>query len=124
MEQRTRDHLRAANVHRNLARELLSANLKTSPYDWVVVIAFYAAVHYVNAYLWEKDNRYQPTNHADRRRKVNTLAALQPAAPSYRRLQSLGYDLRYDPTRHVNRATAESALRDLWRVESTVRAAL
>ncbi len=62
MEQKTADCLWTAERNSDLATELLATHMQTPPFDWAVVIAFYAAVHYVNAYLWERDNRYDPGN--------------------------------------------------------------
>lgn len=64
-----RQHLDRATRNRELAHVLmapaLSPNMQPPPFDWAVVAAFYAAVHYVNAYLREKQ-RYEPRDHAGR----------------------------------------------------------
>jgi hypothetical protein len=53
MEQKTREHLETAARNRDLAHALIdpesSIIVQPPPLDWAVVVAFYAAVHYVNA---------------------------------------------------------------------------
>jgi hypothetical protein len=121
MEQKTIDCLWTAERNRSLATELLSTPMQTPPFGWAVVIAFYAAVHYVNAYLWERDNRYDPGNHRNRGAKVRTLSGLQSVNRQYRRLNSLAYDVRYVETYRLNLATARSALNDLQDIEAQIR---
>lgn len=120
MEQKTADCLRTAERNRDLATELLLTQMRTPPFDWAVVIAFYAAVHYVNAYLWERDNRYDPGNHKNRSAKVRTLPNLRPIRGQYRRLNGLAYDVRYVETYRLNLATAQSALSDLQDIEAQI----
>ena len=61
MDQRTREHLDLAERDHKLAQDLLglaaSGTLRPPPYEWIAVVAFYAALHYVNAYLWEIQQR-------------------------------------------------------------------
>jgi hypothetical protein len=121
MEQKTADCLRTAERNRSLATELLSTQMQTPPFDWAVVIAFYAAVHYVNAYLWERDNRYDPGNHKNRGAKVRTLPDLRPIRRQYRLLNGLAYDVRYVETYRLNLTTARSALNDLRAIEAQIR---
>ena len=127
MEPTTLDHLWTAERNRDLARALLSpahAGLRPDPWGWVAVIAFYAAVHCVNAYLWEA-HRVAPANHADRRTRIHRDPAIRGCRESYRRLQALGYQARYIPAF----ALAEQDARDLLdvdfrRVEAVVMRAL
>lgn len=121
MEQKTADCLWTAERNRDLATELVSTHMQTPPFDWVVVIAFYAAVHYVNAYLWERDNRYDPGNHKNRGAKARTLPDLRRINRQYRRLNGLAYDVRYVETYRLNRAAAQSALNDLRDIETQIR---
>lgn len=90
-------------------------------YDWVAVIAFYAAVHYVNAYLWEMDNHYSPENHRERAEKIDNLPDLRLIRAHYRRLNRLGYNARYNETYRLNLSTAQSALADLQDIEAQIR---
>ncbi len=120
MEQKTADCVRTANRNRALAAELLTAKLSTSPYDGAVVIAFYAAVHYINAYLWERDNRFSPQNHSQRRMKVKSLSTLRAINAQYSRLSDLGWKVRYDEGYRLSSSTTKSALDDLRDIETVI----
>jgi hypothetical protein len=128
MEPRTREHLSKAAHNGHIASWLLNATPPAAaslpPWDWAIVAAFYAAIHYVNAYLWEA-RRYQPPNHGARLNAVSRNRALRAAYPSYVRLRGLAFQARYDPAYRPTRADAEDAVqRHLAQVERTVRSAL
>lgn len=128
MELRTRQHLDTADRNRNLARLLLDApslvGLPAPPYGWAAVIAFYAAVHYVNAYLWER-YRLEPTNHADRTSRVKADPILRRCAEAYGRLRDEGYRSRYQRAHRLRATKAADLVRvDLAAVERAVMAAL
>jgi len=96
VDPRTVNHLRTGQRNRDLARALLAQpGLAPPPWEWVAVVAFYAAVHYVNAYLWEAA-RIAPVNHTQRRARVNATRAIRRCRHSYDRLQTAGYQARYD----------------------------
>ena len=127
MDPKTVDHLRISARNRDLARALLSpayAGLQPSPWEWVAVITFYAAVHVVNAFLWES-RRYAPITHADRSREVQYSLPISRCRTSYMRLSRAGYRARYDEqfsvTEHDARALLEVHFRQ---VEATVMQAL
>ena len=128
MEPRTADHLATAERNRQLANALLGAEaaelVRPPPHEWAVVVAFYAAVHYVNAYLSERQH-YQPHTHEERTAAVARAAALRPATASYLRLLQLGFDARYLPRVRIRRAAAVEAVQiDLAAVATAVRQAL
>lgn len=128
MEARTREHLDRAGRNRDLALALIDPALPTGlhppPLDWAVVAAFYSAVHYVNAHLWES-RRSEPANHAQRRAAVVRERDLRPSSFSYARLRNLAFRARYDRLFQPSRTEAEQAVRGhLARVERTVLAAL
>lgn len=124
-KRRTIEHLNAAARNQRLAHALLGImDIQPAPYDWAVVIGFYAAVHYVNAYLWEQLG-YEPRNHYDRISWVNRVKDLQPAARSYNLLFDYSLKVRYDPAFRLSRADALDVLtNDLSTVERAVRSAL
>lgn len=77
-------------LHEQLARE------GTHP-DWDLTILFYAALHYVDAYLCPDE----PRNHAQRNGRIRDLGELWPIWPSYKLLFERSLDARYecyDPT--------------------------
>ncbi|MGI8687437.1 MAG: HEPN domain-containing protein [Thermomicrobiales bacterium] len=123
MDPRTEAHLRMADRNRDLASILVAAELSAPPYSWAVVVAFYAAMHYVNAYLWEKI-RIEPRNHDERSDWLAKIAALKSVDGQYGRLRSLAFSARYDPFYQINRPTAESALLDIADIERAVRGAI
>ncbi len=89
-----------------------------------MVVACYAAVHYVNAYLWERQ-RYEPSNHDARVRAVARAADLNVALDAYENLRTLAFLARYRPQFRLSPANAERALQiDLARVEQSVLATL
>lgn len=128
MKPRTREHLDTARRNRDVATALIDSGsmlgVAPPPLEWALVIAFYAAVHYVNAYLWEKLN-YQPTDHATRAAAVARDATLRPISPAYVRLRELAFEARYRPGFVLPRAAVEMAVRsDLADIERRVLAAL
>ena len=128
MEKWTSDHLDTAERNRDLARSLLTASsslgLSTPSFEWAAVIAFYAAVHFVNAYLWEQ-YRIAPRDHADRSYHVMTDPILRRCMQAYSRLRDEGYRSRYHRARRLNARQAAGLVNvDLANVESVVRAAI
>lgn len=128
MDQRTREHLDLAERNRDLARALLSpaisGSLQPSPYEWIAVIAFYSAVHYVSAYLWER-HREVIDEHPRRSARVRTEGILRRCASQYGRLANAGWNARYTRGFQLSRHDAERLVNfDLANVESVVIAAI
>lgn len=125
MDQKTLDRLRVARRNRDLARALLAQNgLTPEPWEWAVVIVFYAAVHYVNAYLWERYH-FQPTNHAERTYGVHNDSAINSCEEGYDRLRDRGFRARYDEQIAISEQAARHLLEVEFRaVEATVMRAL
>lgn len=63
---------------------------------------FSAAVHYVNAYVWEV-RQIEPRNHDERLAMVALTSALKRADASYARLQQHGFSARYRLTYRPDR---------------------
>ena len=97
----TEAHLTRAERNRAVARALCdpqhSMSLQPPPYDWAAIAAFYAAVHYVNAFLWERLGM-APQDHRARRQLVARTSPLNRAVAPYDRLTAIGRDARYTPT--------------------------
>ena len=128
MEQWTRDHLDTAERNRDLARLLLTSSsslgLPVPPSEWAAVIAFYSAVHFVNAYLWER-YRIEPRDHAERNHFVRTDPILRRCLQAYSRLRDEGFRSRYHRAHRLNVQQATGLVKvDLANVESVVRAAI
>ncbi len=124
MQPRTGDYLRTADRNRDVARELAFAPFKTPPSDWAAVIAFYAALHFMHAYLFERENGREPTSHKDRRNCMETVAGLMPAEDNYNDLYDLSVKVRYRSLYRINGATVQEALDNMGEVERVVRKGL
>jgi hypothetical protein len=127
VDPRTINHLTVSARNRDLARVLLSpslSGLQPSPWEWVAVIAFYAAVHAVNAYLWET-RRYAPSTHGERSTEVRFNLPISACRTSYQNLSHAGYYARYDEEFSLTEREARGFLDvDFRRVEATVMQAL
>lgn len=88
----TSEHLARAQQNLRFAE---SFDLKTTPYlDWVVTAYFYAALHLVDALLWEKD-QLNPELHEHRRDCVKGKWYLRGISFEYRSLKDHREDARY-----------------------------
>lgn len=88
-------HLAQARANRAFYEELLD---RPEYHDWALTVLFYAALHYVDAFLSPRD----PPNHWERNKLFAATPALRALWPKYRRLQDRSQDARYecyDPTR-------------------------
>jgi hypothetical protein len=122
VRERTQTHLAAADRHR-AAAEFLRASADTEPYlrEWFVVAAFYATVHYINAYLWEQQ-QLEPANHTERSQLVMIVRDLRPIRGAYGNLRDSAYLCRYDPLHRESAADLAGHLRDLRAVQRTINA--
>ncbi len=126
MDPRTRRHLVRARRNSQVALALLNqpatSGVSPPPFEWATVVAFYAAVHYVNAFLWEK-LRHEPRDHSARLQMVTM--ALRSIYSAYHKLADLGWRARYVPEFQLSGADARSAIEgDLAQIEREVLAAL
>lgn len=125
MRGRTELHLATARQNSDFAAILVRTYDDAPPsLNWAAVVAFYAAVHYVNAYLWEVA-RVEPRNHFERAKLINTLSILDSLIPGYRRLQGYSINARYNPGFQMESADVRRLLdTDLATVAQVVDAAL
>src|SRR5687767_9539734 len=100
MRARTSAHLAKAEHHRAVAQALIGSVgcqiSQSPPIDWAIIAAFYAAVHYVNAWLWERWQQ-DPGGHGPRSDAVWLSPELQAAGAAYGTLKDLGWQCRYQP---------------------------
>lgn len=88
----TSQHLERARQNLRFAE---SFELTTTPFlDWVVSAYFYAALHLVDALLWEKD-KLNPELHEQRRDYVRQKWYLRGISFEYRSLKDHSEDARY-----------------------------
>ena len=127
VEDETFDHLYIAEQNRELALVLLGPDaerVRPRRADWAGIVAFYSAVHYVNAYLWEA-RRFAPDNHRERNDAIGAEAALQPIREGYRLLRMFAFEARYAAPFLATEADARELLEyDLRAVEAGVLRAL
>ena len=87
MNARTLEHLQRAERNQQLAGLYLAhaatATIQPPPYEWVAVMAFYSAVHYVNAALWEIKG-IDPGGHQNRSGFLAAEPKLRGCANEYR----------------------------------------
>jgi len=104
----TQEHLDAARRNRDVARSLRT----TSP-DWTAVVAFYAALQFLDAYLFEEVTESDKLSHHDRKTYTEELSALRSLQPYYADLYGLSVDARYNPPLRIKPETAQNAMDDL-----------
>jgi hypothetical protein len=129
MEQRTRNHLTNARRNHQYSDSLLAQVSSTTRSQtsgtsaeliWCVVAAFYSAVRYVNAYLYEKHNQYVPRTHTERERLVFTDSLLKRVSIDYRMFKSLSIQARYDPLPTITEADGHDVLAALDRIAELI----
>lgn len=86
-------HVRRAQHNEQFAQHF---DLETTPYrDWVVTAYFYAAVHWIDAYLAQVNQR--AGDHAARFNRINNdVPELTPISRTYRKLFSYSLNVRYE----------------------------
>ncbi len=110
-------HLARAERNRALARALTDPeqcpSVRPPPLEWASVAAFYAAVHYASAHLWERLGvGIDRTDHASRRRYIARLAELRPGLGAYDLLYDLGWQARYIASFQPPPAVIQQAVHD------------
>jgi hypothetical protein len=128
VDPQTREHLDLAERNRDLARALLTlahaGGIRPLPYEWIAVIAFYSAVHYVSAYAWER-YKDELKSHKKRSQLVTTDQILQSCSGEYHRLENVSSNARYLRGFLLPAVDADSLINvDLKVVESVVMAVL
>jgi hypothetical protein len=90
-------HADAGARNLTIARDLLvhtPNGLNDPPFEWVVILAFYSAVRYVNAYLYSK-NRTPPGSHSERERQIYYDSYLNSIFSDYTTLRDWSENARY-----------------------------
>lgn len=113
-------HLLKAERNKQFLSHYLVKILKHCP-DWVSVVAFYSALHFVEAFL-KKNHGLDFEHHEERHRFLSNLIP-QRVFSAYYRLYDLGFSARYKSIEDMPSSDeAESAFRyDLADVERFVR---
>jgi len=124
VNEHTRDFLVAARRHQTAAEFLRTlADDEPTVREWIAVVAFYSAVHYINAYLWERQ-QIEPANHAERSRFVLFVRDLRPIQDVYRSLRDTAYVCRYSPQYRLTLDDVDVRLNDLRAVQRLIESLL
>ena len=68
--------------------------------DWIVIAAFYQALHWVDAFFALEN--YHPRRHGERKGAVERHRDLERIGDSYTRLYDASIDARYEPFTYQN----------------------
>ena len=79
---------------------ILQREDSTEHIDWIVITAFYQALHWVDAFF-ALDN-YHPGGHSRRKNAIFRHEDLRPIRDSYTRLYDASIDARYEPYTYQN----------------------
>lgn len=122
MEAKTLAHLTKAGNNAAFAREV-AVLTPGSTANWVAVIAFHAAVHCFNAFLYER-HRIEPQDHQERSRWVSNDPDLQVISPQYDALRDMACKARYEPEYNLSVKAIAAILRRMDTLTSGVLACL
>lgn len=100
--------------NREFAHSLLQQ--ETPRYDWVVTIAFYAALHLVDKVIVSKNQSVKPDDHKTRNFLVGTVQELKQIRTQYMSLQQMSHQSRYLCV-PFNKGKASSAIKLLETIE-------
>ena len=110
------EHLAKASGNEAFAGTITTAN--QACIDWTLVVLFYAAVHYVEAYLAVKMSAHL-RSHTTRDSYVGRLADLKKIFKEYQHLKYFGYNARYEVYGFSAQDTVE-AMKDIAAVRSQI----
>ncbi len=107
-------------MHRAAARrnEDLAARLADDAPEWAVVVAFYAALHWVDAYF-ARQGRH-PRTHLERVRWIQQEEALRPIYDPYRTLRDRADAARYSLSPFSSDEARELLTRELRAVRDSI----
>lgn len=89
-------------------------------WDWAVTGKFYAALHYVEAYLATKRPPVHSRNHAVRDSNIHEDKVLNAVYVDYRELESECHDARYDASLTFSQGDVERLEKNLDRIRKLV----
>jgi hypothetical protein len=95
MSSKAQSHYQRYQHHAAFAARLESA--LPADQDWCCVVMFYAALHLLDAYLATKAFVFPIDSHPSRNRAISQSPELRRFGTSYRELQDVSEQVRYDP---------------------------
>ncbi len=117
---RTHEHIQQAQHNQELLKSL---DIDNFPFlDWVATIAFYAALHYVEAWFASQGKGMHYTAHQERNRAISQVDEFRPVIwPNYRALQDCSHLARYKCTHPSKKAIQFVILPNLDTLEQEIR---
>ena len=91
------EHIEKGEYNSRVLHKYFLQHLKTCP-GWICIIAFYSALHYVDAYLIRKHGKTN-IHHEERNRDVSIL--IPNIDVEYKRLYDYGNAARYDKMKNM-----------------------
>ncbi|MYE90644.1 hypothetical protein F4X33_16790 [Candidatus Poribacteria bacterium] len=88
------EHRQKCDIARSAQLSLQAAD-PSAHADWIVITAFYQALHWVDAFF--ALNNRQPTRHGERKRFVDQHENLERISESYTNLYDASIIARYEP---------------------------
>jgi hypothetical protein len=85
------EHLRKAEENQAFAESITNSDVAQR--EWGLIIRFYAAIHYVEAYL--SSVGCGTVSHRERRRVIASRSELAPLADDFQDLYNLAWNARY-----------------------------
>lgn len=112
------EHIEKGNHNHRVLHHYFLKHIKTCP-GWICIIAFYSALHYVDAFLLRKHGKHN-LHHEERNSDVSIL--IPDIDVEYLRLYNYGNVARYDKMRNMpDEEDAEKAVHeDLSRIHDYV----
>jgi hypothetical protein len=90
-------------------------------WDWAVTSKFYAALHYVEAYLATKHPSVHSRNHTVRDSNIQNDPVLKTLYVDYRELESECHDARYDASLIFSQGDVQRLEQNLDRIRKTLQ---
>ena len=118
------EHLEQAERNESLYKDLCRLYTSAPNYtEWEVVALFYAALHYVDAWLASSEDVH-PRNHAQRTGIVRSNSALNPIWNEYTGLYRMSVLARYEMERPTLREVRSLEINDFATIKGHVRSLL
>lgn len=102
---------RDEHVHKAEGNEVFAAAIapnSQTEIDWTLVVLFYAAVHYVEAYLFKQWGAHV-RSHTTRDKYFGKEASLKKVFVPYSHLKFYGYNARYEVSTFTAKDTQDAA---------------
>lgn len=106
--------------HSIMLRNSTTWGFDPQPYEWIITMAFYAVLHYVDAYLTEHAGG-SPSDHASRNKTMDQVTAFRIIASEYWQLYNRSRTARYTPMAAFKRGAVEAVLNDMRYVQAEIR---